>query len=85
MRAGGKKEGEKKGKENSHLPDGDREAFPTGHAVLHLVILCPFPCEGLRLLYLHQETQHSMRTTNPESSVADQKRALQNKYRIFVD
>lgn len=31
----------------SYLPDSDREAFSTGHAILHFVILGPLPGQRL--------------------------------------
>lgn len=36
----------------SHLPDSHTEAFPAGHAVLHLVVLGPLPRQALALLDL---------------------------------
>lgn len=39
--------------DGSYLPDSDRKAFPTGHAVLHFVILRPLSGQRLRLLNLH--------------------------------
>lgn len=37
---------------SAYLPDSDGKAFPTGHAVLHLVILSPLPGQTLGLLDL---------------------------------
>lgn len=39
--------------DGSYLPDSDRKAFPTGHAVLHFVILRPLSGQRLWLLNLH--------------------------------
>lgn len=36
-----------KNKNHTHLPDSDGEAFPTGHAVLHFVILSPLSGQTL--------------------------------------
>lgn len=36
-----------KNKNNTHLPDCDGEAFPTGHAVLHFMILSPLSGQTL--------------------------------------
>lgn len=51
---------------HSYLPDREREALPTGHAVLHLVILGPLPGQRLWLLDLKKAptARLTIRATN---------------------
>lgn len=45
---------------NTHPSHSHREALPTGHAVLYLVIFCPLPVQGLRVFDLRKQNMSSI-------------------------